>query len=109
MPRGLPRFDAREVVDHDGGARVLAKVSPDAAARGEKLRRFRAPQYRWGSILGLQQRGLIVVQPTGRRYRVPRQAAEPLLLRLFVTGYLYGGLRRARPHGRKAGKAQPPN
>lgn len=56
---------------------------------------FRAPKYRWGSILGLQDDGLLVVQPDGRRFRVPRWAAEPLLFRVFADRYLYGGLRRS--------------
>lgn len=85
------------------GWRVVVANVRTRLRGGEKLRRFRAPKYRWGSILGLQERGLVVVQPTGRRYRVPRQAAEPLLFRFFVTGYLYGGLRRVRPDGRKTG------
>ena len=61
--------------------------------RGKRMRRFRAPRYRWGSILGLQANGLVVAQPSGRRFRVPRSIAEPLLFRLFVTRYLYGGVR----------------
>jgi NADH dehydrogenase FAD-containing subunit len=74
---------------------VVANVL--AAARGRApRRRFRAPEYRWGSIFGLQDDGLLVVQPDGRRFRIPRWAAEPLLFRLFVTGYLYGGLRPVR-------------
>jgi NADH dehydrogenase FAD-containing subunit len=71
---------------------VVANVLALARGRG-RLKRFRAPEHRWGSILGLQDDGLIVVQPDGKRFRIPRWAAEPLLFRLFVTGYLYGGLR----------------
>lgn len=72
---------------------VVANVR--AALKGtKKLKRFHAPEYRWGSILGLQPEGLTVVQPDGRRFRIPRWIAEPLLMRVFVTRYLYGGLRR---------------
>ncbi len=74
-------------------ANVAATLRRGPAA---KLKRFHAPEHRWGSILGLQDDGLIVVQPDGRRFRVPRWAAEPLLFGLFVTRYLYGGLRPAR-------------
>jgi NADPH-dependent 2,4-dienoyl-CoA reductase/sulfur reductase-like enzyme len=59
-----------------------------------RRRRYRAPEYRWGSVLGLQSNGLVVAQPSGRRFRVPRRMAEPLLFKLFVTKYLYGGVRR---------------
>ncbi len=72
---------------------VVANVR--AALKGStKLKRYKAPEYRWGSILGLQPEGLTVVQPDGRRFRIPRWIAEPLLMRVFVTRYLYGGLRR---------------
>lgn len=59
----------------------------------EPRRRFRAPRYRWGSILGLQSEGLTVAMKSGVRMRVPRRIAEPLLYGVFVTRGLYGGLR----------------
>lgn len=71
---------------------VVANATVAARGRG-RLRRFRAPEHRWGSIFGVQDDGLVVVQPNGRRFRVPRWAAEPVLMGLFVTRYLYGGLR----------------
>lgn len=58
--------------------------------------RFRAPEHRWGSILGLQDDGLVVVQPNGRRVRIPRLLADGLLYRGYVPRYLYGGLRPRR-------------
>jgi len=78
---------------------VVANVRARGRGGSKKLRRFRAPRYRWGSILGLQSNGLVVAQPTGRRFRVPKKVAEPLLFRLFVTRYLYGGLRPSTPNG----------
>ena len=45
-----------------------------------------------GSVLGLQDDGMIVVQPNGRRFRVPQWIAEHLLVGAFVTRYLYRGL-----------------
>lgn len=55
-------------------------------------RRFRAPRYRWGSIVGLQHEGLTVAMKIGGLMRVPRRLAEPLLYGVFVTRGLYGGL-----------------
>jgi NADH dehydrogenase FAD-containing subunit len=75
---------------------VVANVRARLRGHPRGMRRFRAPEHRWGSVLGLQANGLVVVQPNGRRFRVPRQVAGPLLLRLFVTRYLYGGVRRDR-------------
>ena len=72
---------------------VVANVKARVHDGSGKVRTYEAPQYRWGSILGLQDDGLVVVQPNGTRFRIPRWLAEPLLFRLFVPRVLYGGLR----------------
>lgn len=72
---------------------VVANVRSVVHGRSPR-RRFRAPRYRWGSILGLQREGLTVAMKNGGRMRVPRRLAEPLLYGAFVTRYLYGGLRK---------------
>lgn len=79
---------------------VVANVEALARGRAQRLRRFHAPEHRWGSVLGLQDEGLIVVQPDGRRVRIPRPLAERLLFRGFVERYLYGGLRPPLPSRR---------
>lgn len=73
---------------------VLANAKIRLSGRNRQLKRYHAPEHRWGSILGLQDDGMVVVQPNGKRVRIPRWFAEPMLFRLFVTQYLYGGLRR---------------
>lgn len=73
---------------------VARNVRAVVAGRPGRLRRYSAPRYRWGSVLGLEDDGMVVVQPDGRRFRVPRWAAEPLLFRFWVHVVLYGGLRR---------------
>lgn len=73
---------------------VTANVGAHLRGRG-RLRRFRAPRYRWGSILGLHDEGLVIAQPNGRRVRIPRALASRLLYRGYIPRYLYGGLRRA--------------
>ncbi len=79
---------------------VVANVRHLLHGRGKHPKRFQAPEYRWGSILGLQDDGMVVVQPNGKRFKVPAWAAEPLLFRVFVTQFLYGGLRSsARERG----------
>lgn len=79
---------------------VVANVRRVIKGRAPK-RRFRAPQYRWGSIIGLQREGLTVAMKGGGRMRVPRPFAEPLLYGAFVTRGLYGGLREASTAERK--------
>lgn len=75
-----------------------------ALAAGRRLRRYRAPEHRWGSVFGLGEDGLVVYQPDGSSYRVPRWAADPLLFRLWLRTVLYGGLRRDRDRARDRGR-----
>ena len=72
---------------------IVRNVRASARGRGRR-KQYRAPEYRWGSILGLQDDGLIAVQPNGRRARLPRWFAESFVFRLYVPRFLYGGLRR---------------
>ncbi len=74
---------------------VVANIRRLIAGRQRGLRTFRAPEYRWGSVLGVQEDGLVILQPDGRRIRIPRWMAREVLLRLFVRAYLYGTLRRS--------------
>ncbi len=76
------------------GHRVVVANVRRAVRKRAPRRQFRAPRYRWGSILGLQREGLTVVMKTGGRMRIPRLLAEPLLYGAFVTRGLYGGLRK---------------
>jgi NADH dehydrogenase FAD-containing subunit len=73
---------------------VVANVRATTSARPGKLKRFAAPPHRWGSVLGVQDDGMVIVQPNGSRVRVPRWAADRLLMRGYVPWFLYGGLRR---------------
>jgi NADH dehydrogenase FAD-containing subunit len=78
---------------------VVANIVAQTGGRDRKLKRFTAPEHRWGSVLGVQDEGMVIVQPDGRRVRVPRWVADRLLMRGFVPLYLYGGLRRDRSSG----------
>ena len=73
---------------------VVTNLKELVRGRPSKLKTYKASEYRWGSILGLQEEGLTVVQPNGKRFRIPRKLAEPLLFNVFVQRILYGGLRR---------------
>ncbi len=81
---------------------VAHNVRAFLRGREGRMRRFRAPANRWGSILGLQDDGMTVFQPTGRSFRVPHRAVQPLLFRAWTHGLLYRGLRSpdATPPGR---------
>ena len=74
---------------------VVTNVKALVRGRSSKLETYKASEYRWGSILGLQSEGLTVVQPNGKRFTIPRWLAKPMLLDVFVGRILYGGLRRS--------------
>lgn len=74
------------------GYRVVVSNVRQVLRGREPRRRFRAPRYRWGSIIGLQREGLTVAMKGGGLMRIPRRFAERLLYGAFVTKYLYGGL-----------------
>jgi NADH dehydrogenase FAD-containing subunit len=73
---------------------VVANVRAATSGRSTRRKRFKAPEFRWGSVLGVQDDGMVIVQPDGKRVRVPRWVADRLLVRGFVPWYLYGGLRK---------------
>lgn len=78
---------------------VAHNVKAHLAGRDGRLRRYKAPRYRWGSVLGTRDDGMLVFQPNGSAFRVPRWAVQPLLFRLYLHLGLYGGLRRSDPRG----------
>ena len=79
------------------GYRVLVhNLKALARGREDRLKRFVAPEHRWGSILGLEADGMTVYQPDGKRFRVPRWAVQPVLFDLFTKVGIYRGVRRSR-------------
>lgn len=73
---------------------VLAARNIRAHLGGTPLREYRSPTYRWGSVLGPQRDGLVVLAPTGRGVRFPARANDVLLERLITRQGIYGGMRR---------------
>ena len=72
---------------------VARNVRSTLDGRRGRMRSFRAPAYRWGSVLGVQDDGMVVYRPNGSAFRVPSWAVEPLLFRAWTRRYLYGGVR----------------
>jgi NADH dehydrogenase FAD-containing subunit len=61
---------------------------------GRPLRSFRAPQRRWGSVLGAQPDGLEIFAPTGRVFRFPAWSVDRIMLPLIVRRGIYRGVRK---------------
>jgi len=78
-----------------GDALVARNVA--AELTGGKLRTYRSPGRRWGSLLGIQPNGLEVFLPTGQAFRLPSWSVERLVMPLIVRRGMYGGVRENQP------------
>jgi len=78
-----------------GDALVARNIRAELA--GRRLRRFRAPGRRWGSLLGIQPNGLEVFFPTGHALRFPSWSVERVVMPLIVRWGMYGGVRENHP------------
>jgi NADH dehydrogenase FAD-containing subunit len=82
------------------GYRVVVRNIRATASGKTKLASFTPPKYRWGSIVGLQDDGMVIHQPNGKAIRVPRWAAQRVLMDVFTRTAIYGGVRSERRSSR---------
>jgi NADH dehydrogenase FAD-containing subunit len=78
-----------------GDALVAHNIRADFA--GRRLRTFRAPGRRWGSLLGIQPDGLEVFLPTGHAFRIPSWPVERVVMPGVVRWGMYRGVRENHP------------
>jgi apoptosis-inducing factor 2 len=78
-----------------GDALVARNIRAELA--GRRLRTYRAPGRRWGSLLGIQPDGLEVFFPTGHALRFPSWSVERVVMPLIVRWGMYGGVRENHP------------
>ncbi|MEO8813740.1 MAG: FAD-dependent oxidoreductase [Mycobacterium sp.] len=64
---------------------------------GRRLRAYRAPKSRWGSVLGVQPDGFEVFAPNGRAFRFPSWSIDRILQPWIVRYGIYRGVRAGRP------------
>ncbi|OFB41217.1 pyridine nucleotide-disulfide oxidoreductase [Mycolicibacterium sp. (ex Dasyatis americana)] len=60
---------------------------------GDRMRRYRPPASRWGSVLGVQPDGLEVFAPNGFAFRFPAWSIERVLQPWIVRRGIYRGVR----------------
>ena len=84
------RSSARNRADRLVVHNVLAEFG------GRPMRTFRAPQRRWGSVLGIQPDGLEVFSPTGHAFRFPAWSIDRVLMPWIVRHGIYRGVRENR-------------
>ncbi len=79
------------------GYRLVAQnVRASLDGRESAMKRFRAPRYRWGSILGVQKDGMRVFQPNGGSFRFPLWAVRQVLFPIVVEQLICRGVRKGR-------------
>ncbi|MEZ5573544.1 MAG: FAD-dependent oxidoreductase [Halioglobus sp.] len=62
--------------------------------REAEMKRYEPPDYRWGSVFGVQDNGLRVFQPDGNSFRFPKWTIQTLLFPLAVRKMIYRGVRK---------------
>ncbi len=78
------------------GYRIVANnVRAMLEGKPTRMKRYEAPAYRWGSILGVQNDGLRVFKPNGGSFRFPLWAVRKLLFPIAVGKIIYKGIRGA--------------
>lgn len=84
--RSSARNSAYKVLAHNVGAYL--------AGKNDEMQVYKAPTYRWGSVVGVQRDGLTVYGPEGKPTRFRRWVVRWLLFPLAVRRGIYGGVRR---------------
>ena len=80
-----------------GDALVAHNIRAEFA--GRRMRTYRTPGRRWGSLVGIQADGLEVFLPTGQAFRLPSWSVERLVMPLVVRWGMYRGVRENHPLG----------
>ena len=80
-----------------GDALVARNIRAECA--GGRLRTYRAPTRRWGSLVGIQPDGLEVFLPTGHAFRFPSWSVERVVMPWIVRWGMYRGVRENNPLG----------
>lgn len=78
-----------------GDALVARNVRAEFA--GRRVRAYRAPARRWGSLFGAQPDGLEVFLPTGSSFRFPPWSVERVIMPWIVRWGMYRGVRENNP------------
>jgi NADH dehydrogenase FAD-containing subunit len=77
-----------------GDALVAHNIRAEFADR--RMRTYRTPGRRWGSLVGAQADGLEVFLPTGHAFRLPSWSVERVVMPWVVRWGMYRGVREDR-------------
>ncbi len=85
--------DAQRSSARNNGHRIVSHNVRVVLTGAGRMRAFRAPTHRWGSILGMQQDGMTIYSPAGHAFWVPRAVAQWLFFDLALMRCILGGVR----------------
>ncbi len=80
-----------------GDALVAHNIRAEFA--GRRMRTYRTPGRRWGSLVGIQTDGLEVFLPTGHAFRLPSWSVKRVVMPWVVRWGMYRGVRENQPFG----------
>lgn len=73
---------------------VAKNIHYYARGQSQKMQNFQAPEYRWGSVLGVQDDGMRVYTSKGGVFRFPRWTINTILFPIFVCKGIYRGIKK---------------
>ena len=89
----IAKTDDNRSSARNAGHLILAhNVKAYLDGRSERMKPFKPPRYRWGSILGVQKKGLSIFTPNGERVGISPWWVKNLLFPIFVWRLIYQGL-----------------
>jgi len=74
---------------------LVANVAALLAGKPETMQTYKAPEVRWGSVIGPQKGELKVYQPDGKIVKFAPWFVRMLLFPIAVRKMIYGGVRKA--------------
>lgn len=74
---------------------LVANVAALLACKPETMQTYKAPEVRWGSVIGPQKGELKVYQPDGKIVKFAPWFVRMLLFPIAVRKMIYGGVRKA--------------
>ena len=74
---------------------LVANIAALLAGKPETMQTYKAPEVRWGSIIGPQKGELKVYQPDGKIVKFAPWFVRVLLFPIAVRKMIYGGVRKA--------------
>ena len=84
----------RSSARNEGYKLAAHNIDKYLSGQESRMKNFKAPKFRWGSILGIQNEGLRIFTPQGLGIRVGPWSVKNILFPIFVDRMIYRGMTR---------------